>query len=92
MADEQSKHRQEIPNPSGTIIPPYGFKVFYESQFNSTNPAVAAQPFTLNSANGDECYLYKADSTGKLLGYRRGITFGPAANGVSFIRHVVSDD
>ena len=78
--------------PSGTIIPAYGFKVFYEAQFNSTNPAVAAQPFTLNSANGGECYLYKADSSGKLLGYRRGVTFGPAANGVSFIRHVVAND
>ena len=78
--------------PSGTIIPAYGFKVFYESQFNSTNPAVAAQPFNLNSANGGECYLYKSDSTGKLLGYRRGVTFGPSANGVSFIRHVVTNE
>ena len=75
--------------PANTILAPGGFVVFYESQFN--NSATAAQPFTLNSANGDECYLYKADASGKLLGYRRGISFGPAANGVSFIRHVVTN-
>ena len=87
--DQDNPKKYKIP--SGTSIPPYGFKVFYESQFNSTNPVIAAQPFALSSANGDECYLYKADSTGKLLGYRRGISFGPAANGVSFIRHVVTN-
>lgn len=74
--------------PSGTTVPAYGFKVFYELQFNSS---AAAQPFTLNSANGDECYLFKADSSGNLTGFRRGITVGPAANGVSFIRHVVTN-
>lgn len=75
--------------PSGSIIAPGGYFVIYENKFN--NSATAAQPFTLNSANGDECYLYKGDLSGKLLGYRRGISFGPAANGVSFIRHVVTN-
>jgi len=72
-----------------SIIPPHGFAVFYEWEFNSTNYAV--KPFTLNSANGDECYLYKADASGKLLGYRRGIDFGPAQNGVSFGRYITSE-
>lgn len=72
-----------------SVIPPRGYVVFYESEFN--NPARAAQPFTLNSANGDECYLYKADANGKLLGFRRGIDFGPAENGVSFGRYITSE-
>jgi hypothetical protein len=83
--------RSGTDNPTGidkSVIPPRGFVVFYESEFN--NPARAAQPFTLNSANGDECYLYKADTSGKLLGYRRGIDFGPAENGVSFGRYITS--
>lgn len=75
--------------PAGTIIPANGYIVFYEFQFNSSN--TAAQPFTLNSANGDECYLYKADANGRLTGFRRGVSFGPAANGIPFIRHVVTN-
>jgi hypothetical protein len=74
--------------PAGTSIPPRGFAVFYEYQFNNSN--TAAKPFTLNSANGDECYLFKADSNGKLLGFRRGIDFGPAENGVSYGRYITS--
>lgn len=70
------------------VVPPGGFAVFYEQDFNG---AGAAQPFTLNSANGDECYLFKGDSAGKLTGFRRGISFGPSANGVSFVRHVVTN-
>jgi hypothetical protein len=84
--------RSGTDNPTGidkSVIPPRGFVVFYESEFN--NPARAAQPFTLNSANGDECYLYKADTSGKLLGFRRGIDFGPAENGVSFGRYITSE-
>ena len=74
--------------PAGTTIPANGYAVFYEYQFNNSN--TAAKPFTLNSANGDECYLYKADASGKLLGFRRGIDFGPAENGVSFGRYITS--
>ncbi len=75
--------------PANTIVPANGYIVFYEYQFN--NSSTAAQPFTLNSANGDECYLYKGDANGRLTGYRRGVSFGPAANGVPFIRHVVTN-
>ena len=75
--------------PPNTSIPPHGFKVFYEYQFNSSN--TAAIPFTLNSANGDECYIFKGNSAGKLTGFRRGIDFGPSANGVSFGRYVTSE-
>jgi hypothetical protein len=77
--------------PAGTRIAPHGFIVFYEYQFN--NPATAAKPFTLNSANGDECYIFKGTiRSGQffLTGYRRGIDFGAAENGVSFGRYVTS--
>ncbi len=77
--------------PGGTAkssIPPGGYVVFYESEFNGPN---AAQPFTMNSANGDECYIFKGDANGRLTGFRRGISFGPSANAVSFVRHVVSN-
>jgi hypothetical protein len=71
--------------PAGTILPPGGFKVFYETQFN-TGP----KAFTFNSANGDECYLFTG-SNGNLTGFRRGVDFGAAENGVSFGRYITSD-
>ena len=77
---------QKMQIPFGTTIPPGGFKVFYETQFN-TGP----KAFTFNSANGDECYLFKADTNGNLTGFRRGIDFGPAENGVSFGRYLTSE-
>ena len=75
--------------PANTIIPPGGFHVIYEKDFNNSNLLV--QPFTFNSARGDECYLFKGDVAGNVLGFRKGITFGPALNGVSFGRYVTSD-
>ena len=83
------KYRIPASSPKA-VLPAGGYVVFYESEFN--DPTKALQPFTLNSANGDECYLFKGDSAGRLTGFRRGISFGPAANGVSFIRHTVSND
>lgn len=75
--------------PAGTIVSPGGFIVFYEYQFN--NPATALQPFNFNSARGGDCYLFKGDAAGNVLGFRKGVTFGPSLNGVSFGRHVASD-
>jgi len=49
----------------------------------------------MNSANGDECYLFKGILTNNhpvLTGFRRGIDFGPAENGVSFGRYVTSQN
>lgn len=74
------------------VVPPGGFVVFYEQDFNDpADTTYNPQPFTLNSANGDECYLFKGDSAGKLTGFRRGISFGPSANGIPFVRHVVTN-
>jgi hypothetical protein len=84
---------------AGTIIPPGKFKVFYESNsFNCTglNPNITCEgtaliPFNFNSAHGGECYLFKGDAAGNVLGFRKGVTFGASRNGVSFGRYVTSD-
>ena len=81
--------------PEPTTIPAFGFLVVYERvglpggfnpNGNGTSPS-----FTLNSAHGDEIYLATADATGLLTGFRRNVTFGSAANGVSFGRYITSE-
>ena len=67
--------------PGGIFLPPGGFVVFYENQFNANNPGT---PFTLNSAHGDEIWLSAATSGGTLTGYRATASFGAAENGISF--------
>ena len=76
--------------PPGTIVPPLGYYVAYEYQFNDTNnhPTTA---FTFNSARGDEAYLFAANTNGVITGFRTGVAFGPADNSVSFVRYVTSD-
>ncbi|MCP5527463.1 MAG: lamin tail domain-containing protein [Verrucomicrobiales bacterium] len=69
--------------PADTTIPPGGYLVFDESDFNP-EPGVAPS-FTLNS-HGEEVYLYSADADGELTGYSQGFAFGAAANGISFGR------
>jgi hypothetical protein len=78
----------QFPNP--TIVPPLGYYVIYEKDFNNTN-LLGPRAFTFNSAHGDECYIFKADASGELLGYRKGVQFGAAPNGYSFGRYVTSD-
>jgi archaellum component FlaG (FlaF/FlaG flagellin family) len=73
--------------PDHTIIPANGYLVFTEAQFNPT-PGVPPS-FALNS-EGDEVYLFSADAAGRLTGYLHGYSFGAAADGVSFGRHITS--
>lgn len=85
---------QKFRIPSGTVLQPGGFIVFYEgvgssSGFNRSGTGEAPD-FTLNSAHGDELYLFTGDANGILTGQRRGIDFGAAENGVSFGRIIVS--
>jgi len=83
--------------PANTIMEPQGFKVFYEQRiatggsggFNGSGTGIDPD-FTLNSAHGGELYLFTGDPSGNVTGYRRGVTFGPAAHGVSFGRYVNS--
>ncbi|HXG49315.1 MAG TPA: lamin tail domain-containing protein, partial [Methylomirabilota bacterium] len=73
--------------PDGTMIPAGGFLVFTEADFNST-PGMNGS-FNLSST-GEEVYLVSGDANTNLTGYSHGFAFGPAANGVSFGRHVTS--
>jgi hypothetical protein len=73
--------------PAGTVIPAGGFKVFYEGDFNASNPGT---PFTLNSARGDEVFLSGATASGDLTGFRGNVKFGPTLNGVSVGRYQTS--
>jgi hypothetical protein len=70
---------------NGTIVPAGGFKVFYENQFNGGAGSVT--PFTFNAAHGDEVWLSEADANTNLTGYRIGVEFGAAENGVSIGRY-----
>ena len=73
--------------PNGRSIPVGGYLVFDETDFNPQPPG--ANSFSLSSL-GDEVYLFSADQSGKLKWYLHGFDFGPAENGISFGRHVIS--
>ena len=87
LSDSQSALKK-FRIPDGTIISPGGFLVFYEYQFNP-NPGVFPS-FALDSALGDTVYLSSADIDGNLTGYRTGVQFDAAQNGVSFGRYATS--
>jgi Lamin Tail Domain/CotH kinase protein/Bacterial TSP3 repeat len=87
LSDSKRQPRKYL-IPDGTIVPPGGFKVFYEYQFNDTNYLTTA--FAFSSAKGDQAYLFQATSNGNLTGYRASVAFGPSANGVSFGRYLTS--
>src|SRR5437667_2255114 len=50
--------------PDSTVLPPHGFKVFYESQLNSQ--ADLPTNFRLSSVHGGSLHLSSVDSTGAL--------------------------
>jgi hypothetical protein len=81
-----SPRRYQVP--PNTVIPAGGFWVFYENQFNSSD--MAAIPFALSSANGDQVYLSAASGNGVMNGLRTSVEFGAAENGVSFGRYRTS--
>jgi hypothetical protein len=67
--------------PANTIIPPHGFKVVYEYQFNPSGLG-----FTFNSYEAGEVVLLSANASGTLTGERLQQTFKAAQNGISFGR------
>lgn len=69
----------------GTTLTAGGYRVFYETQFNSGSSA-----FTFNAAHGDSAILSAADALGNLTGYRAEVKFGATENGVSFGRYPTS--
>ena len=62
--------------------------MFYQYQFDP-NPGVFPS-FALDSAQGEGVYLSAADAGGHLTGYRVGVEFGAAENGVSLGRYTNS--
>lgn len=72
--------------PAGSIIAAGGFLELTESTFNS-----GANPFAF-SANGDETVLSSGDVTGALTGYQHVVQFGASEAGVSFGRHLNSQN
>ncbi len=73
--------------PPGTQIPAGGYLVFSENQFNSVPGSPSS--FALD-AQGDQIFLYSADSLGNLTGYSDGFSFGAAEAGTSFGRYTTS--
>ena len=82
-ASEPKKYRLQ----QGTTIPPGGYLVLDEEDFN---PDPGVDPSFGFSALGDAVYLYSANEAGELTGYRHGFTFGASENQVSFGRYVNS--
>lgn len=73
--------------PAGTTIPPHGYIVFTEDQFNR-NPGV--DPSFNFSSHGEEVFVFSADAAGNLTGYSDGFSFDASPNGVSFGRYTNS--
>jgi hypothetical protein len=73
--------------PNGTSIPPGGYLVYTEANFNP-NPGVP--PSFSFSSRGDEAFIFSADTAGKLTGYISGYDVGAAGTDVSFGRYTNS--
>jgi hypothetical protein len=65
--------------PDGTVIPPGGYQVFYQVQFNG--PA-ALSPFSLTQ-DGETVYLSSADAAGNLTGFITGQRFTASESNVA---------
>ena len=87
MSDARNTPRK-FQIPEGTLVPAFGYHVFYEAEFNA-NPG-GALSFSLSSVRGDEVHLFATDGQGNLTGFLTTVEFGPAENGVSFGRHPTS--
>jgi hypothetical protein len=83
LSDDRSTP-QKFQIPSGTMLPAGGYTVFSENEFS-----VGAIPFSLSAA-GDEVVLSAVDGAGTPTGYRAQVSFGPAAENVTFGRVNVS--
>ena len=75
---------------NGPAIPPGGFRVIYEYQFNASSGTNAVRPFTFNSAHGDYIVLSQINGSGDLTGYQAREIIESSANGVSFGRYRTS--
>jgi hypothetical protein len=85
LTDDRRTPKYRIP--PGTLLPPGGFAVFTEADFN---PAPGQPPSFNLGAAGDEVYLLSADAAGQLTGYVHGFAFGASLSGESLGRHLTS--
>lgn len=86
--------------PAGTVLPAFGFKVFYEQNqangssstagFNRSGTGVAPD-FNLDAIHGADVVLTEGLASGVVTGRREVKTVESASAGVSFGRHVKSD-
>ncbi|MEY2411283.1 MAG: hypothetical protein QOF48_3953 [Verrucomicrobiota bacterium] len=74
--------------PLNSVVEAGGFLVVYENQFNAS-PGGAGS-FAFSSAHGDGAYLSASDGSGEVTGFRTGVTFDAAENGISFGRFETS--
>ncbi len=70
--------------PAGWTLPPAGYGVLYESQFNADTNSPTS--FAFDADNGDTVVLSAADAEGNLTGYRAYLEFGPLEQGAAFGR------
>ena len=83
LTDDFSKPKK-FKVPPGTRIAGGDYLVFREIDFNQP-----PNGFTL-STQGEEIYLFSADSAGELTAYVAGFSFGASEDRVTFGRHVIS--
>ena len=73
--------------PDATTIAPFGYKVFYEYQFN---PAPGTPPSFALSSLGENLFLASANPSGAFTGYTTSFTFEASAANTSLGRHPTS--
>ncbi|MBN2473466.1 MAG: lamin tail domain-containing protein [Pirellulales bacterium] len=72
--------------PDDTVIPPGGYAVFDEDDFNPTPLDPGPNDFALDGAHGDDVWLMEADASGRLTRFVDHVEFPAAANGETFGR------
>ena len=83
LSDQRnSPYRFQLP--AGTVIPPMGFSVFSEGDFN-----VGSNAFSFDGS-GERCYVFSSDTNGVLTGYSDGLMYAGSERDTSFGRHRAS--
>ena len=73
--------------PAGTVVPPRGFRIIYEYQFNPLQPAAGRTAFTFGAARGGMVTLLSTDAVGSPHRWEDVQEFPASPNGVSFGLH-----
>ncbi len=73
--------------PAGTVVPPRGFRMIYEYQFNPLQPSAGRTAFTFGAARGGMVTLLSTDAVGSPHRWEDVQEFPASPNGVSFGLH-----